>query len=73
MLICVGVVETGPNACLDNQDNGGCHSARTCTKTDTGRTCEDCATGWTNDGETGCTGLCEGAVRVGSIGVDPQV
>ena len=36
-------------------NNGGCDSKRTCTKTSGGRTCGNCPSGWTNDGDTGCT------------------
>ena len=37
--------------------NGGCDSKRACTNTAGGCTCGDCASGWTNEGDTGCTGL----------------
>jgi hypothetical protein len=45
-----------PSADVDEcqSNNGGCHSKRTCTNTAGGRTCGDCASGWTNDGDTGC-------------------
>ena len=62
MHACTRLPATDVDECLHN--NGGCHSERTCTNTDGGRTCEDCATGWANDGDAGCLGLCEGAVRV---------
>ena len=45
------------NECLDN--NGGCHSKRTCTNTMGGRTCGNCKSGYINDGDTGCEGPCE--------------
>ena len=44
------------NECLDN--NGGCDSKRSCTNTAGGRTCGDCPSGYENDGDTGCTGMC---------------
>ena len=44
------------NECASN--NGGCHSARTCTNTPGSRICGDCRAGWTNNGPTGCTRLC---------------
>ena len=44
------------NECLNN--NGGCHSKRTCTNTPGGRTCGDCLSGYENDGDTGCKGQC---------------
>ena len=40
--------------------NGGCHSQRKCVNTEGGSSCEDCATGWSNDGDKGCKGLDEG-------------
>ena len=43
------------NECLKN--NGGCDSKRTCTNIPGGRTCGDCPSGWTNDGDTECRGL----------------
>ena len=39
-------------------DNGGCDSKRTCTNTPGGRTCGDCPSGWMDDGDTLCKGLC---------------
>ena len=40
-------------------NNGGCHSKRECYNTKGSRLCSKCLRpGWTEDGETGCTGLC---------------
>ena len=44
------------NECETN--NGGCDKKRTCTNTAGSRTCEDCASGWTNEGDTQCKGMC---------------
>ena len=42
------------------QNNGGCDSKRKCTNTVGGHECGDCPVGWSNDGATGCKGLCAG-------------
>ena len=42
--------------CLEN--NGGCDSKRKCTNTKGGHECGKCPVGWSNDGATGCKGLC---------------
>ena len=34
--------------------NGGCDSKRKCVNTQGSRKCEDCPSGWTNDGESQC-------------------
>lgn len=35
-------------------NNGACHVRRLCRNTDGGRVCENCGTGWINNGDTGC-------------------
>ena len=39
------------------ENNGGCDSKRKCVNTHGGHKCEDCPTGWVNDGDLGCKGL----------------
>ena len=53
-------VSVDVNECLKN--NGGCHSKRKCANTPGSRTCGNCPSGYTNDGATGCKGLCVGLV-----------
>ena len=49
--LCVDVDE-----CLTT--NGGCDSKRKCVNTAGSMKCGDCPSGWVNDGEKGCKGLC---------------
>ena len=44
------------NECL--KDNGGCDSNRKCINSAGSMKCGDCASGWVNDGDKGCEGLC---------------
>ena len=47
---------TTTNPCLNN--NGGCHSKRTCTNNAGSAKCGNCPAGYANDGAKGCKGVC---------------
>ena len=53
-------VSVDVNECLKN--NGGCDSKRKCINTVGSRTCDNCPSGWTNDGAADCKGLRQGVL-----------
>ena len=57
-ITCIQATATTPldvDEC-QSQSTHECHDERECNNEDGSYTCDNCAAGWTNDGDKGCTG-----------------